>query len=188
MLPSKWQPNNSVFWDEKSPCLALRTDISSSRVIVFSDNPIPSVESLASFQSNGESTAAIYYFEIEILSNVNDGGSSEIAIGIAPVDSTHQHDQMHMDTYNSFRSAIGSVSYSNTGVVTRAGSANPVIRYGSHDVIGCGCEIGGGSEIFFTCNGKIITEPNIDKGPCCNSVEKNYFPAVELLGIGTTIR
>jgi hypothetical protein len=198
LLPTKWSKNNSVHWDETSPCVAMRTDMNSSRVILFANNPIPSSDILPSSQSNRysddaivvlpfEMTREIYYFEIEILSNVIDGPT--VAIGIAPVDSDQQHDKMQMDTYNSFSSISGSVAYSNTGVIRRGTSSNTVIRFGTHDVIGCGCEIGRDKKVFFTCNGKIIPETHADQfNDGCHLTEKTYFPAVELLGIGTTIR
>lgn len=177
LLPTKWQPHNSLHWDENSPCVALRTDDSLSRVLVFADYPIPNFDALDRDQ---DFNTVVYYFEIEILS-INDGGSSEIAIGLAPVESSHDG-KMHIDAHNSFLST----AYSNTGTITRGSTTSTVIKFGTRDVIGCGCEIGGDRKVFFTCNGKII--PDTNTGGESNDEGAKYFPAVELLGIGTAIR
>lgn len=196
LLPTQWSRNNYIFWDDNSPCVAMRTDSSSSRIIVFADNPLPNCDVLLPSRSQDsndpncttlpfETTGDIYYFEIEVLSNVNDGGSSEVSVGIAPVDS---QDRGHMDTYNSFQSAAGSIVYSSSGVITRGGCSNTAIRFGTRDIIGCGCEVGGHGNVFFTCNGKLIPEPHIDLRGGFHSTQKSYFPAVELVGIGTSVR
>jgi hypothetical protein len=124
----------------------------------------------------------IYYWEIQILSTVNsDFEISSVAIGLTPMTS-----QYH--TYQtSINDLPNTVSYHSSG--TRYHSNYPPERingsgYGTHDIVGCGWEIGGDGRVFFTCNGKIV-------GNCMSGYGtqgQTYYPTLELYGIGTTVR
>jgi hypothetical protein len=165
LLPTKWSPNQSVHCDEQSPTVVMRTDISSQRILCCGNNPIPSAGVVSTFSAdtaNASSvslniTGRLYYFEVEILSNVNEGGSAEIAIGIAPVAPT-----LHTCVDHSFRTNVGSVYFSNTGEVSR--------------------------KTFFPCNGTLVPETEGSKFVNLDNTEKVYYPAVEILGVGTTVR
>jgi hypothetical protein len=191
LLPTKWSPNQSVHCDEQSPTVVMRTDISSQRILCCGNNPIPSVGVVSTFSAdtaNASSvslniTGRLYYFEVEILSNVNEGGSAEIAIGIAPVAPT-----LHTCVDHSFRTNVGSVYFSNTGEVSRRGVISTAVKFGTHDVVGCGLEIGGSWKTFFTCNGTLVPETEGSKFVNLDNTEKVYYPAVEILGVGTTVR
>jgi hypothetical protein len=124
----------------------------------------------------------IYYWEIQILSTVNsDYEISSVAIGLTPINSVYETYQTSISDINE------SVSYHSSG--TRFHSHYPPEKingsgYGTHDIVGCGWEIGGEGRVFFTCNGKIV-------GNCMSgfgSQGQTYYPTLELYGIGTTAR
>jgi len=195
-LPTKWAQNNGVHCDASLPLVVMRTDVGPSRILCFSDHHIPISDRSrnsgpAPNKNSTERPIAIsdmiYYFEIEILSNVNEGGTAEISVGIAPVD--RQVNLSGMRNVLSFRDVAGSVSYSNTGEISVGDKACRAVKFGTHDVVGCGCEIGGDGRIFFTCNGKVITEQNNAFSIDVNLIDQMfYYPAVEILGVGTTVR
>jgi hypothetical protein len=125
----------------------------------------------------------VYYWEVQILSTVNsDFDISSVAIGLTPVTA---------GSFDNYRCSISdiheSVSYHSSGTRFRPEMPPEHIHgsgYGTHDIVGCGWEIGGEGRVFFTCNGKIV-------GNCLSGFGtqgQTYYPTLELYGIGTTAR
>ena len=194
-FPSKWLSNDSVHFDDKSPCVIMRTDSSASRVMVLADKIIPSNEAIAAISSSNnevncvvDKSSKIYYFEIEILSNVNEGGTSEVAVGVACIDSIACIQERLAGVSKSFMTLEGSVFYSNTGLITRREYSQKAQIFGTHDIIGCGCRFNDGWNFFFTCNGVIIPDQVELRLESSATQSGKYIPAVELLGIGTSVR
>jgi hypothetical protein len=127
-------------------------------------------------------TGPIYYWEVEILSNVtSDNDASGVAMGLIPA-----YD--NSSTITSFPDITDSIAYSSSGSRIEHGEIKPSsgrmgAGYGTHDVVGCGWEIGGRGRVFFTRNGRVISRPATGYG----LQGQSYCPALELVGTGTSV-
>ena len=128
-------------------------------------------------------TGPIYYWEAEVLSSVNsDNDTSSVGVGLIPAYDTS-------DPFTNFMNIPDSIAYRSSGLRVESGQTTPFTGhagagYGTHDVVGCGWEVGGGGRVFFTCNGRVIGKPSKGYG----SLGQSYSPALELVGAGTTVR
>lgn len=120
-------------------------------------------------------SSPIFYYEICVDSDlVGDGG---VSVGFAVTS-----DDVSSP---SFSQSI-SVCYQNSGRVVVNGSARPntIKEFSKGSVVGCGIEIGGQSRVFFTYDGRIVSDLMNNVLPVDNS---SIFPILLLEGESTKI-
>lgn len=163
---------------------------SSLRICVPTDNQIPNDHIMKQFDLNingdagsifllNEVLGPIYYWELEVKSHLE--MSSLVAIGLVPFQTISSKTSVQLGTLPGFNH--GSIGYHSSGKIFYNGEElndYSTDGYGTCDVVGCGIEIGGNGNVFFTKNSRIVHIPEL-------AMTESLHPVLGLSGTGTSV-